>query len=471
MSYNTFSTTSPPRLVQAPPPQPTPITRHTSIPYYDTMTPSSPVASRPAPALATSVSGSKRAPVYAYELWRGHNTFCCNGAIMFGSNAHYLLITITLTVVPFVLYTVFIAPSLPWYTLIPSLLFIILTFASMLLAALTEPGIVPPLPDNITLPVPPDPDIDGLTRKYCYICHIYRTRRTKHCRFCSNCVEEFDHHCPWLANCIGRRNYRYYLIFILTLTLFMPYMIALCIYSLMICWPKNDYTYNGFIITVAQQPVAFALLPLFILVFGSTVSLSAYHTTLLFSGQTTNERIRHQWPTLHDSDYNGSIGSNLYRICCMAGCYDSNVNYLLQRIDDAQTMDELARHVAGEELRAARDRAALELAGKFRKPKHSRTRLLQRRRPSAIDTHHHNYAATATTIAHLQHQPQWSQPMPTRQSLVTNNNNNNNDNNNNNNSNNLMINNNDKENKLFREDKIGPDAILNKVIVDQPVIT
>ncbi|XP_036151389.1 uncharacterized protein LOC118644023 [Monomorium pharaonis] len=47
----------------------------------------------------------------------------------------------------------------------------------------------------------------------CHLCNITtRGPRTKHCSICNKCVPRFDHHCKWLNNCIGGRNYPAFLV-------------------------------------------------------------------------------------------------------------------------------------------------------------------------------------------------------------------------------------------------------------------
>eukprot|EP01054_Gregarina_sp_Poly1_P008084 Gregarina_sp_Poly_1__8083@NODE_465_length_8170_cov_101_841787_g379_i0_p1_GENE_NODE_465_length_8170_cov_101_841787_g379_i0NODE_465_length_8170_cov_101_841787_g379_i0_p1_ORF_typecomplete_len815_score56_90DHHC/PF01529_20/6_5e28DUF2358/PF10184_9/0_26PSI/PF01437_25/0_48PSI/PF01437_25/1_7e03_NODE_465_length_8170_cov_101_841787_g379_i054687912 len=45
---------------------------------------------------------------------------------------------------------------------------------------------------------------------HCDLCGMI-TVKSKHCRACNKCVANFDHHCKWLNNCVGEKNYRRFL--------------------------------------------------------------------------------------------------------------------------------------------------------------------------------------------------------------------------------------------------------------------
>lgn len=46
---------------------------------------------------------------------------------------------------------------------------------------------------------------------FCYTCKIFRPVASSHCRECKRCIYTMDHHCIWLSNCIGERNYPYFM--------------------------------------------------------------------------------------------------------------------------------------------------------------------------------------------------------------------------------------------------------------------
>ncbi|KHJ76831.1 DHHC zinc finger domain protein, partial [Oesophagostomum dentatum] len=49
---------------------------------------------------------------------------------------------------------------------------------------------------------------------YCFTCWVNKPKGAKHCSVCDRCVMDFDHHCPWLHQCITIRNLRTFLVFI-----------------------------------------------------------------------------------------------------------------------------------------------------------------------------------------------------------------------------------------------------------------
>ncbi|EWC76632.1 hypothetical protein C923_02700, partial [Plasmodium falciparum UGT5.1] len=38
--------------------------------------------------------------------------------------------------------------------------------------------------------------------------------RSKHCQMCKRCVRTFDHHCPWINNCVAENNRSFFLLYL-----------------------------------------------------------------------------------------------------------------------------------------------------------------------------------------------------------------------------------------------------------------
>ena len=94
--------------------------------------------------------------------------------------------------------------------------------------SMMNPGYVEPIPNFTSLLV------KLIENNYhldyvCIPCGTLRPEEADHCNFCNRCVQKFDHHCVFIDNCIGYRNHKWFLLF---LVCFSVYMVNILVHSI-----------------------------------------------------------------------------------------------------------------------------------------------------------------------------------------------------------------------------------------------
>ena len=78
--------------------------------------------------------------------------------------------------------------------------------------------------------------------KFCVTCKIFRPPGASHCKHCNVCVERYDHHCPWVGNCIGRKNYPDFFYFLTYLDAFILTVLCESLYFFSQFGSEADYS-------------------------------------------------------------------------------------------------------------------------------------------------------------------------------------------------------------------------------------
>jgi DHHC palmitoyltransferase len=230
----------------------------------------------------------------AHEAWMGNHVFLCQGKVMLGSDAPSLLFTNGLLLMGGLVQALVIIPRLlhlqmqveggdyrttcnmysnndqhegaygagfrhlhsmlcsslrsPYALYGATCALLAASLMTLWISAIMDPGILPPLSSPTKPPLPTPPPGGGSSEtstttailmggptgyRYCSTCNIYRPPRAKHCNSCNVCVSLFDHHCPWVGNCIGARNRTVFCGFVLTVTLLTLYVTA-CVVRLVV---------------------------------------------------------------------------------------------------------------------------------------------------------------------------------------------------------------------------------------------
>ncbi|MQM20139.1 hypothetical protein Taro_053154 [Colocasia esculenta] len=303
-----------------------------------------------------------------YQVWKGSNKFLLQGRLVFGPDARSLFLTIFLIVAPVSIFCVFVARKLmddfPHHwgisIMVVAIAFTVYDLALLLLTSARDPGIIPrnehpPEPEDydgsdevgggqvpqLCLPRMKDVIVNGITVriKYCDTCmlyrpprcshcsicnncverfdhhcpwvgQLYRPPRCSHCSICNNCVERFDHHCPWVGQCIGLRNYRFFFMFVFSTTLLCIYVFGFCsLYIKRIMDAEETTVWRA----MASTPASIVLLIYTFISVWFVGGLSAFHLYLISTNQTTYENFRYRYDR-RANPYNRGVFENFKEI-------------------------------------------------------------------------------------------------------------------------------------------------------------
>ncbi|XP_027720720.1 palmitoyltransferase ZDHHC18 isoform X1 [Vombatus ursinus] len=320
----------------APPPPP-------SAPHSGSGPPPTPrrLSSGPGPAAAAaSFSTASVRPCRKWEVFPGRNRFYCGGRLMLAGHGSVFALTVVLIVTTTTLFFIFDCPFLARHLtlaipVIGSMLFFFV-MSCLLQTSFTDPGILPRATPNEAAALEKQIDSTGSSTyrppprtkevtingqvvklKYCFTCKMFRPPRTSHCSVCDNCVERFDHHCPWVGNCVGKRNYRFFYAFILSLSFLTSFIFA-CVITHLTLRSQG----GTFLDTLKETPASVLELVICFFSIWSILGLSGFHTYLVASNLTTNEDIKGSWSSKKnmEASTNPYSHKSVVANCCAVLC-------------------------------------------------------------------------------------------------------------------------------------------------------
>lgn len=315
-----------------------------------------------------------------YEVWKGSNKFILGGRLIFGPDARSLLVTLLLITVPVIIFCVFVARHLRhefsphnagYAILVVAIVFTIYVLVLLFLTSARDPGIIPrnshPPEEEFRYDASVSADIGGrqtptlqfprtkevmvngipVRVKYCDTCMLYRPPRCSHCSICNNCVERFDHHCPWVGQCIGLRNYRYFFMFVSSSTLLCIYVFSMS--ALYIKVLMDDHG-GKLLKAMKESPPSVILMAYCFISLWFVGGLTGFHLYLIGSNQTTYENFRYRADNRVNVYSQGCVNNFLEVFCTKIKPSRNNFRAIFQEEPPRPPPLPVTREVEAEDL-------------------------------------------------------------------------------------------------------------------------
>ena len=127
---------------------------------------------------------------------------------------------------------------------------------------------------------------------------VFVRPRSKHCRVCNRCTEEFDHHCMWLNNCVGRANYIYFFALLCSTLLLVSTHLGVSLYLFAqsfahrpLIQPLQLSRYHGQISMNGLRVVWALTVGTSVILEGLLLDLLCFHLVLRYKGMSTYDYI------------------------------------------------------------------------------------------------------------------------------------------------------------------------------------
>ena len=158
------------------------------------------------------------------ESNEGNNKLWCERTLITGKKYYMMLVSFLIMSIPYVLSLIVLVNIKSYYMIAILSIFYGISIFVLIKGGCTDPGIIPrQMGSNEFHRKKSDFNIISngsfVQFSYCYTCNIIKPPRTSHCAACDNCCQRFDHHCLWLGNCVGKRNYKYFFFLVSTLNI------------------------------------------------------------------------------------------------------------------------------------------------------------------------------------------------------------------------------------------------------------